>query len=567
MKKTALSTAMLVLLLVAVQAQQSVRVTYKSIVNGSEVPGGAQTVMETDGVVAMITSPERQHERPQIPSPGQVSFIDFAGRRYLQLADMPDGSRISTVTRFSELPAGEMSPGTEVIAGYSCVRSRVIYFSNTIDIWYTRDAGVAGTPAPAMGVPEGLVLRIVRNGNNVTEAGKVEVLKKKDMSVALPGNEGRRVDRMTFEYLLRESFVTTVTVFDNAVINWEGEVSNPAFGMRDTLYRFAGGTVILKKVTLPAVHDSYSLFAEVTEYSAGDAYDRTGTVFVIPQGDPVTFLDGLTKGHTVLPVHTDRHGKEYTGVAATEDYRPPVELVRFFTPFGVREFNERRTVPGLKWQDSAFYKQEITRYLPLMRGEVWIGAFIGNYDRGGHRLTLRLKYYPETRETEPPAAPQKWISSVFNTLPIMEMAGQQYGTMFDGDTLSVTADIPEGLKSLQMVLITTGHGGWGGGDEFNPKLNELLVDGTRVWSYVPWRSDCGTYRNFNPASGNFWNGLSSSDYSRSGWCPGSVSEPLIIPLDGLEPGRHTFSVTVPLGKPEGGSFSHWNISGVLNGTF
>ena len=567
MKRTALILLSLFLFCPAGQAQKIVRVTYKSIINGSEVPGGVQTVLESDGTVVLITTVDRHHERPQIPSPVQSSFIDIAGKRYLQVADMPDGSRISTETPFSELPAGELSSDKEVIAGYHCVRSRVIYFSNTIDIWYTRDAGVAGTPSPALGVPEGLVLRIVRNGNSVTEAAKVEMLRKKDMSVALPGKEDRRVDRMTFEHLLRESFVTTVSVFDNSVINWEGEVTNPSFGMRDTLYRFAGGTVILKKVTLPKVHDSYSLFAEVTEYSAGDAYDRTGTVFVIPQGDPVTFLDGLTKGHAVLPVHTDRHGKEYTGVAATEAYRPPVELVRFFTPFGVRGFNERRTVPGLTWHDSAYYKQEVTHYLPLLRGEVWIGAFIGNYDRGGHRLSLRLKYYPETREMVPPAAPEKWISSVFNTLPIMEMAGQQYGTMFDGDTLSVTVDIPEGLKSLKMVFITTGHGGWGGGDEFNPKLNELLVDGTRVWSYVPWRSDCGTYRNYNPASGNFWNGLSSSDYSRSGWCPGSVSEPLIIPLDGLAPGRHTFSVTVPLGKPEGGSFSHWNISGVLNGTF
>lgn len=569
MKRIALLTASLLLLHTAVQGQvqKSLRVTYKSIVNGREMPGGMQTVIESDGAVVRITTVGRQHERPQIPSPQQLSYIDFAGKRYLQLADMPDGSRISTVTPFSELPSPEVSGDTEVIAGYKCVRSRVIYFSNTIDIWYTDQAGVSGTPAPAMGVPDGLVLRIVRNGNNVTEAGSVEVIRGKESRIILPENEGRSVDRMTFEHLLRESFVTTVTLFDNSVINWEGEVTNPSFGMRDTLYRFAGGTVILKKVALPEVHDSYSLFAEVTEYSAGDAYDRTGTVFVIPQGDPLTFLDGLTKGHKFLPVHTDRHGKEYSGIAATEDYRPPVELVRFFTPFGVRGFNERRMVPGLSWHDSAFYKQEITHYLPLLRGEVWIGAFIGNYDRGGHRLSLRLKYYPETRDLVPAESGQQWISSVFNTLPIMEMAGQQYGTMFDGDTLTVSVDIPEGLKSLKMVFITTGHGGWGGGDEFNPKLNELLVDGRRVWSFVPWRSDCGTYRNFNPASGNFWNGLSSSDYSRSGWCPGSVSEPLIIPLDGLAPGRHTFSVTVPLGKPEGGSFSHWNISGVLNGIF
>lgn len=567
MRTTSVLIALLMLTDISVYSQKTVRVTYKSIVNGQKMPGGPVTVIESDGKTVKISSSQPRHDRPQMPAPQQTSFIDLTGSRYIQMAAMPDGSLISTFTPFTDLPAAEPGTETEIIAGYRCIRSRVIYFSNTIDIWYTTDAGVTGTPVPAYGVPDGLVLRVVRNGNNITEADTVEFLRKKDAVVSLPPEPGKTVDRMTFEHLLREAFVTTVPVFDNAVINWEGEVTNPAFGLKDTLYRYAGGTVILKKVALPQVHDGYSLFAEVTEYSAGDAYDRTGTVFVIPQGDPVTFLDGMTKGHKSLPLYTDRHGKEYSGVAATEDYRPPVELVRFFTPFGVRGFNDRRTVPGLIWQDSAFYKAEITRYLPLLRGEVWIGAFIGNYDRGGHRLSLRLKYYPETRDLEFPAQPEKWISSVFNTLPILEMAGQQYGTMFDGDTISVEVDIPEGLSSLQMTFITTGHGGWGGGDEFNPKLNELLVDGRRVWSFVPWRTDCGTYRQYNPASGNFWNGLSSSDYSRSGWCPGSVSEPLVIPLDGLAAGRHTFSVTVPLGQPEGGSFSHWNISGVLTGEF
>ncbi|MCU0458757.1 MAG: hypothetical protein MUE37_06655 [Bacteroidales bacterium] len=565
MKILHLSVIVLALTSLPVQAQKAVRVTYRTVVNGNELPGGARTVIETDGVAVSIVTLPQEHEKPQMPSPEQHSYIDLAGKRYIQLADMPDGSRIGTITPSGSLPVSEETTETEMIAGYRCVKARLIYFSNTLDIWFTRDAGVAGTPVPAYGVPDGLVLRVVRNGNHVTEAEKTETLRGRETAVTLPAETGRIVDRMTFEHLLREAFVKTVTVFENDVINWEGEVVNPVVGMNDTLYRFAGGTVILKKVTLPEVHDRYSLFAELTEYSAGDAYDRTGTVFVLPQGEPLTFLDGLTKGYKVLPPYADRHGKEYRGVAATGEYSPPVELVRFFTPFGVRDYNTKRTVPGLDWHDSAYYKQEITHYLPLLRGDVWIGAFIGNYDRGGHRLTLRLKYYPETRELSPEPSSVKWIKPVFNTLPIMEMAGQQYGTMFDGDTLSVTVDIPEGLRSLKMVFITTGHGGWGGGDEFNQKMNELLVDGRRVWSFVPWRSDCGTYRNYNPASGNFWNGLSSSDYSRSGWCPGSVSEPLIIPLSDLPAGKHTFSVTVPMGKPEGSSFSHWNISGVLTG--
>lgn len=565
MKRVLLATILAIFMMLPSPAQKAVRVTYKTIVNGREMRGDTRTFIESDGITVRLSATPRDPDRKEMPAPVQSSWIDLAGRRYIRLADMPDGTRISTVMPFTDMPVAESTGEKETIAGYECKKNRLTWFSNVIEIWYTDDAGVAGTPVPAYGVPDGLVLRVVRNGNNVTEAERVDLFRKGDLELSLPADLGTVVDVMAFDHYLREAFVTTVNVFDNEVINWEGEVSNPPMGDEGVVYRFAGGTVILKKVRLPQVHDRYSLFAEVTQYSAGDAYDRTGTLFVIPQGDPLTFLDGLTKGHTELPLYTDRHGKEYRGVAATEVYQPPVELVRFFTPFGVRNFNDRRTVPGLTWQDSAYYRQDITQYLPLLRGEAWIGAFIGNYDRGGHRLSLRLRYYPETRELEPERSGKTWISSVFNTLPIMEMAGQQYGTMFDGDTLTVKVDIPEGLADVKMVYITTGHGGWGGGDEFNQKLNELFVDGRKVWSYIPWRSDCGTYRLFNPASGNFWNGLSSSDYSRSGWCPGSVSEPLIIPLNGLTPGKHTISVTVPLGKPEGSSFSHWNISGVLVG--
>ena len=69
----------------------------------------------------------------------------------------------------------------------------------------------------------------------------------------------------------------------------------------------------------------------------------------------------------------------------------------------------------------------------------------------------------------------------------------------------------------------------------------------------------------NPVSGNFWNGISSSDYSRSGWCPGTATNPVYIDLHDLAPGRHTVTVAIPQGENEGGSFSHWMVSGVLLG--
>jgi hypothetical protein len=265
-----------------------------------------------------------------------------------------------------------------------------------------------------------------------------------------------------------------------------------------------------------------------------------------------------------LPVYTGRNGKKYQGVVATDNYLPPLELMRFFTPCGVRHFNAQAKIKGYDWADSAVYKQDISVLLPSLQGEVWIGVFIGNYDKGGHKASLQFKYYPGY-DGEGSAENKTWILPVFNSTNLMEMGGQEYGTMFDKDSLTVTVEVPQGVKNLKLRYLTTGHGGWGGGDEFVPKLNEIFADGKRVYHFIPWREDCATYRLLNPASGNFGNGLSSSDLSRSNWCPGTITLPVEIPLPDLAPGKHTFQVAIPLGKPEGGSFSAWNVSGVLIG--
>ncbi len=82
-------------------------------------------------------------------------------------------------------------------------------------------------------------------------------------------------------------------------------------------------------------------------------------------------------------------------------------------------------------------------------------------------------------------------------------------------------------------------------------------------TFIPWRDDCGTYRNNNPCSGNFANGLSSSDLSRSNWCPGTVTNPEYIYLGNLAAGKHKLTVKIPQGKPAGSSNSYWCISGTL----
>jgi len=91
---------------------------------------------------------------------------------------------------------------------------------------------------------------------------------------------------------------------------------------------------------------------------------------------------------------------------------------------------------------------------------------------------------------------------LFNTVNVMEMSGQEYGTMFDQDSLRVKLYDSQGFENIKLQYITTGHGGWDNGDEFNQKTNQIILDGKLIYSFTPWRNDCATYRKYNPASGN-----------------------------------------------------------------
>ena len=328
----------------------------------------------------------------------------------------------------------------------------------------------------------------------------------------------------------------------------------------------------------------YQTFIELRQRSNGDAYDRTGSVFVIPLAgtNHPNFLDGILYHPDSLPVIVGKDGGRYQGIVVAPStmkkykdylnpyssfipsaYRPPVELMRFFTPFGVGHFNDRVKIDGLKWEDETFYKQEVTDLKSLLEGEVWIGCFIGNYDGGGHIVSLDIKSYPNDYEWSIDTKLTSVVEPLVNTCNVLEMAGQNYGKLFGTDSITVDFYTEGDEKEITLRYISTGHGGWGGGDEFNPKENEIFIDGKKRFSHTPWRCDCARYREWNPVSGNFWNGISSSDLSRSGWCPGTATQPVYFDLSDLEPGTHTLTIAIPQGKPMEGGFSHWNVSAAL----
>lgn len=453
--------------------------------------------------------------------------------------------------------------GSENVKGYNCKKYKTSINSNTIEVWMTESLGYDASPVTSRGYLKGVMVCQAINGNRIMDLKSVKKDKKLKKSL-IPDILGVRKSGRELNNIKKEKLIIRTRIFDDDQIHFvkmdkfQGEIPF------DTVIHFSWGTIILKRVNLPVLPEHYQIFAELHQRSNGDAYDRSGSVFVIPMDRKLSLCNALIDSIEVIPYQLDKNGNKYQGIRLEDDYMPVVELMRFFTPFGVNHFNDRVQLDGLEWADEAYYKMEVSDLSDRLQGDVLIGAFIGNYDGGGHKVSLDLVAYPQDYDGDV-SKNSRWSLPLFNTCNVMEMSGQNYGRLFQTDSLTVEFDIPEGVENLRFRYITTGHGGWDGGDEFNPKENTIIIDGEKVFRYTPWRCDCATYRELNPVSGNFWNGVSSSDLSRSGWCPGTATNPVYFDLSDLKPGHHTITVAIPQGEDEGGSFSHWMVSGVLVG--
>ena len=538
--------------------------TYHQIEYGERNDTSVITVHREGDVITIVTP---QPEGEKIAGYCQtVTSVDYAADSITVTATYAD-SVYYYRTPFSRSDIEWRREGNRYICSIN---------SNTLEFEMDERAPVSVNPLPYYGLTKGVLRSFTRNGQKRLVLAKAE---KKTLTESpelnrFSGNSSHsvRVTPRELDRIMKERLVMTTRIFDHAQIHWgaanahiEGSIWNVPF---DSVMHFAGGTVVLKRVRLPYLPPHYQHFVELHQQSNGDAYDRTGSVFVIPMtrgAELKGFFRGINEHPDSLPTFVGRDGERYQGMMVTDEYMPATEWVRFFTPFGVGHFNERMAGFGIDWRDETYYRQEISDV--YLGGDVIVGAWIGNYDGGGHLFTMDIKSYPNSYTNPKPEVEENADAEVmplFNTCNVLEMAGQNYGKLFATDSLTVTFTIPQDATSARLRYISTGHGGWGEGDEFVPKQNTILIDGKPAFTHTPWRQDCGCYRDLNPVSGNFWNGLSSSDFSRSGWCPGTATQPVYFDLTPWADGKeHTLTVAISQGNPVEGMFSHWAVSGVL----
>ena len=338
-------------------------------------------------------------------------------------------------------------------------------------------------------------------------------------------------------------------------------------------YRLDAGRIRLKPIALPRTDRRCDITLEVSLRSAGDPWDKSGTLFAFADAAGRDFLNRMQQGG-------DADTTRFAGIVTEGDRSPAQELLRFITPFGVGHFSHSERAMDYKpesvgaWADSVHWSTDLSvmQHWLTHADTLWVGVYIDTWTDEGYILSAQI----QMKESHLPCDKAlDWHTlSLLNTTKLAH--DQRPYTAFAHGPLTVPFNLEGPAQNTTLDFLTTGHGGHAGGDEFTEQAHCLILDGDTLKRWTPWRNDCGAYRRFNPTSG-FWpstyvlNGdtleerVASSDLSRSNWCPGDAVHPLTLDLGDLAAGNHTLEIAVPSAQAwTDSTFNFWNTAATLH---
>ena len=362
-----------------------------------------------------------------------------------------------------------------------------------------------------------------------------------------------------------------VDIWHIAAVKFTPGINPDSVQLEDGTYRLDAGRILLKPIVVPDHARRCDVQLDVTVTSAGDPWDKSGTLFALADEAGRDYLERMLEG-------ADADTTGFAGVVLEGDRMPALEWMRFITPFGVGHFSHTERADAYRpaavaaWADSVHWRTDLSSLQPWMAAAdtLWVGAYIDTWTAEGYALSARL----DMTESPLPCdwAPSHVISPLFNTTKLAH--DQRPFTQLPDSALQVSFKL-ETASDVDLLFLTTGHGGHAGGDEFTAQPHIVLMDGDTLDAWTPWRNDCGAYRRFNPTSG-FWPStyvlggdtleerVASSDLSRSNWCPGDQVKPRRISLGHLDAGNHTLTVAVPGAQRwTEEEFNFWNLAGWL----
>lgn len=214
-----------------------------------------------------------------------------------------------------------------------------------------------------------------------------------------------------------------------------------------------------------------------------------------------------------------------------------IELLKFITGFG-------------GYSD---LKQDISNLAPLLHGSITIKGFVDTWVSPAWEMDFELIFKKASDVRNP-----SWNNG------LLYLTGLKRDDVTDTEP-AVDVNIPQNAEKVVLTYFTSGHAINGQDDEFTTRDNVIYVDGQEVHRYRPWRDDCRNFRSRNPCSGR-WGTTWSSDFPRSGWCPGDIVYPVVLDVTNfLSAGHHNIRFAIENIRKDASGFGYWRVSSYLAG--
>ncbi len=340
--------------------------------------------------------------------------------------------------------------------------------------------------------------------------------------------------------------------------------NNDSLLLADGWSRADAGRLVTKAFEVPRFQHAPEITVNLSLKSMGDPWDKSGAVLIL-QDEWAQCIE--------------QDSSEWPGIEpnAADGFTPALEILRFITPFGVGHYSdtersdEYRPVYIPKWEQQVSWQNDISHLWSAMEDSITLAVYLDTWSAEGHELDLNITFKGQPKQVPPP--PQFQHLTLVNTTKFH--ANQSSFDGFATHPLNLNFQLPESAENAVLHYIPTGHGGHSEGDEFVPCRHIISLNNDTIAQFTPWRDDCASFRRFNPSSGvwterTYWRGdsiderIASSDYSRSGWCPGSDVPAMKFNLGELEAGPHQLTIDVPDAQHyTDAAMNFWNVAAYL----
>ena len=123
-----------------------------------------------------------------------------------------------------------------------------------------------------------------------------------------------------------------VDVWHKAAVKFTPGINPDSPLLDDGTYRLDAGRILLKPIVVPDHARRCNVRLDVTVTSAGDPWDKSGTLFALADDAGRDFLERMLEGD-------DADTTRFAGIVGEGDRLPALEWMRFITPFGVGHFS------------------------------------------------------------------------------------------------------------------------------------------------------------------------------------------------------------------------------------